>query len=207
MKCTYFYCNYTRSNDFTDPITPALAIPTAAQQPFPSPKDASGKDATISIDEALDYKERIPQETPPSSSTGTPTTPAPGADLDISDEAVPIPQLTAEHLPKCPQCRVGLLRPGVVWFGESLPEKTLNTIDDWLDYAPRVDLILVIGTSSKVYPAAGYVDEARDKGARVAVVNMDGDLPESGLDMGDWFFKGDAGQIVPELLKGVIGEI
>lgn len=71
-----------------------------------------------------------------------------------------------------------------------------------------VDLMLVIGTSSRVWPAAGYVDEARDKGARVAVINMDpDDLPGSGLDYGDWFFQGDAGVIVPEILKSVIGEI
>ncbi len=70
------------------------------------------------------------------------------------------------------------------------------------------DLIMVIGTSANVYPAAGYVDIARGKGARVAVINMDrNDAPAGGLDAQDWFFEGDAAQTVPELLKSVIGEI
>lgn len=65
----------------------------------------------------------------------------------------------------------------------------------------------MIGTSAQVYPAAGYVDIARAKGARVAVVNMDrNDYPTSGLMDGDWFFAGDAAEIVPEILKSVIGE-
>jgi NAD-dependent deacetylase sirtuin 5 len=72
----------------------------------------------------------------------------------------------------------------------------------------QIDLILVIGTSAKVYPAAGYVDSARMKGARVAIVNMDqNDVPAGGLYKQDWFFQGDAAQIVPELLRGVIGEV
>lgn len=68
--------------------------------------------------------------------------------------------------------------------------------------------MLVIGTSSKVYPAAEYTDTARQAGARVAVINMDpNDKPRQGLKQRDWFFQGDAAVIVPELLKGVIGEI
>jgi len=82
----------------------------------------------------------------------------------------------------------------------------LESIDDWI--AKGVDLVLVIGTSSKVFPAAGLADEARDHGARVAVVNMDAsDLPRQGLAEGDWMFQGDAAQIVPELFKNVIGEL
>ena len=66
--------------------------------------------------------------------------------------------------------------------------------------------MLVIGTSSKVWPAAGYTQQAREAGARVAVINMDS-ADARGLVHGDWFFQGDAGEIVPELLKSVIGEI
>jgi NAD-dependent deacetylase sirtuin 5 len=66
----------------------------------------------------------------------------------------------------------------------------------------------VSGTSAKVYPAAGYVDLARRKGARVAIINMDeNDIPAGGLQDGDWFFQGDAAQIVPEILRSVIGEV
>ena len=129
---------------------------------------------------------------------------------DISDVNVPIPDVSVNDLPHCPKCKEGVLRPGVVWFGEMLPKKALSAIQDFTNKPEKIDLMLVIGTSSKVYPAAGYVDIARAKGARVAVVNMDrADTPggKNGLAKGDWFFEGDAGEIVPEILKSVVGEL
>lgn len=124
-------------------------------------------------------------------------------DVDISDASKPIPELTEDDLPKCPKCN-GLLRPGVVWFGEPLPTDTIDYVDKWIESEP-VDLMLVIGTSSRVYPAAGYVDKARDNGARVAVINLDPN--DAGLVHGDWFFQGDASVILPEILNPVIGDI
>lgn len=118
------------------------------------------------------------------------------------------PNIREEDLPHCPKCS-NLLRPAVVWFGESLPEATLNTVDAWIEDG-KVDLMLVIGTAAAVYPAAGYISKARYHGARVAVINMDGD------DLGatgslrkdrDWMFQGDAGVIVPELFREVIGDL
>jgi NAD-dependent deacetylase sirtuin 5 len=72
-------------------------------------------------------------------------------------------------------------------------------------------LILVIGTTATVYPAAGYVDKARRGGAKVAVINMDGVDGELGaasnLRDGDFLFQGDAAKILPEILKPIIGEL
>ncbi|RHZ53408.1 hypothetical protein CDV55_103214 [Aspergillus turcosus] len=187
VKCTSFYCNYLREDDFTDPIVPALAIPKGVPDLSPSAEDKTGEEASKALSNALRMEEE--------------------KELDISDENVPLPALSLDVLPHCPECKEGLLRPGVVWFGESLPLHTLEMVDNWLHSGP-VDLILVIGTSARVYPAAGYVDKARARGARVAVVNMDrNDVGNSGLKKGDWFFQGDAGVIVPEILKGVIGDI
>ncbi|OAL53762.1 NAD-dependent deacetylase sirtuin-5 [Pyrenochaeta sp. DS3sAY3a] len=127
---------------------------------------------------------------------------------DISDINVRLPELDFAHLPHCPRCESGLLRPGVVWFGEQLPLGVLHDIDQYLNKKEKIDLIMVIGTSAKVYPAAGYVDQARSRGARVAIINMDpNDIPARGLENGDWFFQGDAAQIIPEILQSVIGEI
>ena len=129
-------------------------------------------------------------------------------ELDISDENVPLPEIPLAQLPKCPKCKTGLLRPGVVWFGEQLPSGVIGDIEDYMEENKKIDLIMVIGTSAKVYPAAGYVDMARAYGARVAIINMDsGDVPAGGMYKGDWFFEGDAAQILPEILKGVIGEL
>lgn len=170
VKCSDFFCNHTERNNYTDPIVPALAIPTG--------------ESDLTANSALASRE-----------------------LDISDENVKIPELDYNHLPKCPKCKRGLLRPGVVWFGERLPSEVLEDVDDWIN-EDHIDLIMVIGTSAKVYPAAGYVDIARHKGARVAVINMDrSDAPASGMHSQDWFFEGDAAKIVPELLESVIGKL
>lgn len=119
---------------------------------------------------------------------------------------VALPELAIRDLPHCPVCK-GLLRPGVIWFGESLPRQVLDAVDNFIRTAPKIDLIMVIGTSASVFPAAGYIEEARWKGARVAVFNMDGDLPAGGLKAEDWIFQGDAAVLVPELLKPVIGDL
>ncbi|KAJ5856157.1 uncharacterized protein N7529_010101 [Penicillium soppii] len=185
IKCTNFYCDYTRENEFTDPIVPALDIPKLDSGLNPSAVDKTGEEAAKSMREAL---------------SGTQT------EIDISDANNQIPELDAKDLPQCPKCNDGLLRPGVVWFGEALPEKTMNTVDEWIA-AGTIDLCLVIGTSARIWPAAGYIHEARSKGARIAVCNMDPKDTPGELHKGDWFFTGDAGVIVPEIFKSIIGEI
>jgi len=67
--------------------------------------------------------------------------------------------------------------------------------------------MLVVGTSSAVYPAAGYTQIARAKGARIAVVNPD---PGSGRALDekkDWFFCGDAAEVLPEMLRPIVGDV
>ena len=177
LKCSWKLCTH-RETSFTDPVVPALAIPTDGGDPTTHEARSRGKD------------------------------------LDISDPNVPIPKLQYEDLPICPKCQEHILRPGVVWFGENLPREVLHNVNSFLeertkDLKPvKIDLIMVIGTSAKVFPAAGYIDEAREKGARVCVVNMDAnDAPPSGWKKGDWMFQGDAAVIVPELLRPIIGDV
>ncbi|KAI7353924.1 SIR2 family histone deacetylase [Hortaea werneckii] len=174
-------CGYSEVN-FTDPIVPSLAIPTSG-----------GPDEDPTTNTAR----------PPHQSSGA------EADLDISNINNPLPIPPPSQLPHCPSCQHHLLRPGVVWFGESLPHHVLETVEDYLnDERAPIDLILVVGTSAQVYPAAGYVDEARERGARVCVVNMDAnDVPAGGWEEGDWFFRGDAATVVPRLLEPVIGKV
>ena len=69
--------------------------------------------------------------------------------------------------PRCPACG-DWLRPGVVWFGEMLDPATLQRAQA---AAVRCDVMLVIGTSGLVYPAAGLPSEASRNGAKVIVVN------------------------------------
>ncbi|KAI5860564.1 DHS-like NAD/FAD-binding domain-containing protein [Durotheca rogersii] len=125
--------------------------------------------------------------------------------LPLLDPNVPLPSINVEDLPHCPNCKTGLLRPGVVWFGESLDFAMLDEVDSWFRQAP-IDVILVIGTAAVVNPAARYVDKARRMGAMVVVVNPD---PSSGagLSRGDFFFQGDASAILPQLFEDIIGKM
>ena len=170
---------------------PSLAIPREGPQPEPAGLVKTGAEAASSLYAAM----RLPGNDE--------------GELDISDDNVPLPHIDRKDLPLCPKCKSGLLRPGVVWFGEALPKDTIDAVDEFIETSDKLDLIMVIGTSARVYPAAGYVDIARQKGAKIAVVNTDrADTPklQNGLQC-DWFFEGDAGILVPELLRSVVGDI
>jgi NAD-dependent deacetylase len=79
------------------------------------------------------------------------------------DDRVPLPEIP-------PRCACGaLLRPAVVWFGESLDPRILRQADAALD----CDVFLTIGTSSVVYPAAGLAHEAKRRGAFTAEINLE----------------------------------
>lgn len=219
-------CGYHRKDDYTDPIVPALAIPAdqaavdallqkgnkKPSAPFGSAfleshiakKGASvnGTGAEASAPAPKQPGQTDPQTTP----SYIAKTHALVKGVDIADENIPIDTIPTEDLPHCPTCKTNLLRPGVVWFGEGLPHDVMAGVDEYFSADEPIDLMMVIGTSSKVYPAAGYSHIAKKKGARVAVINMDKGDARS-LDGDDWFFEGDAATIVPEILKSVIGEI
>ncbi|RMD43373.1 hypothetical protein DV735_g1779, partial [Chaetothyriales sp. CBS 134920] len=188
-------CGFVRRNDFTDPIVPALAIPD----------DEAAARATL--DRAAKNKKRSSGDNHDNDREDeSPPRHALVRGVDISNASVPIPTIVREELPQCPSCRKNLLRPGVVWFGESLPEDVMGSVHVYFASPEPIDLMLVIGTSSQVYPAAGYSEIARQKGARVAVINMD---PADAKSLGgnDWFFQGDAAQIVPDILSSIIGHV
>jgi NAD-dependent deacetylase len=85
-------------------------------------------------------------------------------------DAVPLPSVP----PLCPHCG-GLIRPGVVWFGEGIDTEILERSAAALD----CDIFLTIGTSALVYPAAGLVNGAHAKGAFTVEINME-ETPASG---------------------------
>jgi len=95
--------------------------------------------------------------------------------------------------PRCTLCG-GRVRPGVVWFGEALPDAAWAQA---MQCASEADLMLVVGTSGQVYPAAGLPDEARRRGGQVAVINPADDAQEA---PGDLVWKATAGEALPPLL-------
>lgn len=93
-------------------------------------------------------------------------------------------------------CRCGALaRPGVVWFGEGLPPDVWTAAEQAIK---TCDLLLVVGTSAVVYPAAGLVPLARSSGAKIIEVNLEAS-PVSGTVHVQ--LKGKAGILVPELVS------
>ncbi len=104
----------------------------------------------------------------------------------------------SSKVPTCPACG-GNLRPGVVWFGEAIPEDALNRS---LAAASICDLYFSIGTSSLVWPAAGLAETARATGAKIVEVNPNA-TPLS--DMTDFCFNDTAGTVLPELLSRLRG--
>jgi NAD-dependent deacetylase len=71
--------------------------------------------------------------------------------------------------PSCIHCG-GLIRPGVVWFGEGLPTR------EWAQAVDRVreaDLLLVVGTSGRVYPAASLPEIVEQNGRPVWIIDPD----------------------------------
>lgn len=98
--------------------------------------------------------------------------------------------------PPCPVCG-SPLRPDVVWFGEMLPEGAVERA--WRE-AGRCDVLLLIGTSGTVWPAAELPLVASRAGARVIEVNP---APSELTHHADVFLAGPAGQVLPRLLEEV----
>jgi len=98
--------------------------------------------------------------------------------------------------PTCTACG-GLLRPGVVWFGESLDPRILHQA---VEAARRCQIMLVVGTSSVVQPAASLAFTARSGGAMLAEINLER-TPNS--ELMDRVLLGKAGEILPRLVEGL----
>ena len=101
------------------------------------------------------------------------------------------------HRPPCPVCQAPTLRPDVVWFGE-MPYQ-MERIYSALG---ACDLFVSIGTSGAVYPAAGFVQEARANGAETLELNLE---PSEGSHHFSEARYGKAGDLVPGWVNEVLG--
>lgn len=97
----------------------------------------------------------------------------------------------------CPACgQAGRMRPDVVWFGE-MPYH----MEEIYALLARADLFVSIGTSGTVYPAAGFVREARSAGAHTIELNLE---PSEGASLFAEAIHGPASRIVPAWVDGLL---
>lgn len=98
-----------------------------------------------------------------------------------------------------PECDCGdILRPDVVLFGEQLDP---TDVDSAITDVQESDLVLVIGTSSIVQPAASLPGMAKNYGAEVVEINLE-ETPITD-DVTDIFLKGKAGEILPQITENL----
>ncbi len=97
----------------------------------------------------------------------------------------------------CPSCGAGgTLRPHVVWFGE-----TPLFLEEIYAALSEAALFVSIGTSGSVYPAAGFVSEARRRGVRTCEINLE---PSDNAAIFDERRYGPAGEVVPAWVEDVL---
>jgi NAD-dependent deacetylase len=100
-------------------------------------------------------------------------------------------------VPVCPECG-GMLRPGVVWFGEAIPESAMHAAAAAVS---GCDLFFSIGTSALVWPAAGLANAARQQGASVVEINLDATPLSSQTN---FCLQGKSGVLLPELVDCLV---
>ena len=113
-------------------------------------------------------------------------------------DRAPFPDDAAHPAP--PRCDCGgLLRPHIVWFGESLDPADLDRVEAFLAKGAQHRLVFVAaGTSGAVWPAAGFVDLARARGAETWLVNAD---PAGNGSRFEHFVQGKSGEILPRMFR------
>jgi NAD-dependent deacetylase len=107
---------------------------------------------------------------------------------NFPNRRVPLPKIP-------PHCACGgLARPGVVWFGEPLPDGMIKEAEH---AAAAAQVFLVVGTSAVVYPAASLIPYAKQAGAKVIEVNTEATAVSKLVDCA---LQGPAGELLPKLM-------
>jgi NAD-dependent deacetylase len=100
------------------------------------------------------------------------------------------------EVPDCPDCR-GILKPDAVFFGEALPQETLR---EAIRRAQNCDLMIVIGSTLVIYPAAYIPTYATEAGAKLAIVNL---TPTPFDQHAEVVIRGKAGEIMSTVMEKV----
>jgi NAD-dependent deacetylase len=111
---------------------------------------------------------------------------------------VPSSEVSLDRIPpSCGECN-GPVKPNAVFFGEAIPSDALMRADQ---ESNSCDLMLVVGTSAEVQPAASMPSIAKNAGAKVVEINIS-ETPFTG-HVSDYIIKGPAGEVLEKLLNKV----
>ncbi len=99
-----------------------------------------------------------------------------------------------DDVPICEYCR-GVLKPDVIFFGEALPQETLSQA---MHEAEICDILLVIGSSLVVYPAAYVPIQARQSGAKLGIINKG---PTEQDSLAHWRIDAPAGETMTKIIE------
>ncbi len=145
----------------------------------------------------LDYEGFVPKEGKCWEDKTMPLVPSLGGGIcesDLKKDGKDEVRIPLESLPKKEEGgEKTLLRPAVVWFGESLDKEIRNAYKKVLK---NCDLLLIIGTSCVVYPAASFGVKVKNRGGKVADFNLE----KAGSHSSDFTFLGKAGETLPKIL-------
>jgi NAD-dependent deacetylase len=93
--------------------------------------------------------------------------------------------------PHCPLCNTGILKPDFIFFGEGIPQEAYKKS---FEHADLADLVIVIGTSGEVFPAAYIPEKAKKHGAKIIEINPN---PSKFTEtITDIFLQGSASEIL-----------
>jgi len=100
------------------------------------------------------------------------------------------------EVPDCPECR-GILKPDAVFFGETLPQETLQ---EAIRRARNCDLLVVIGSTLLIYPAAYIPTYAKEAGATLAIINL---TPTPFDDYAEVVIRAKAGETMSKAMEKI----
>ncbi len=106
-------------------------------------------------------------------------------------------RLNVEMPPRCPFCSGTFLKPTVVLFGEPMPQ---SAVQEAFELARQADVVLVVGSSLVVFPAAEVPLVAVRAGARMIVINAE---PTPVDRLAEVVIQGRAGEVLPEILRAM----
>lgn len=118
--------------------------------------------------------------------------PAPDGDADLEDR-----DFSAFEVPACPHCGSGVLKPDVVFYGESVPRERVQRC---LDAMGRADALLIVGSSLMVYSGYRFALAAQEQGKSIAAINQGVTRADALLE---FKLEADVGQTLMALVKGL----